>query len=48
MSDLKQAQTMIRMAHKDLKALKGMMNTEIFEEEIFGFHAQQAIDKETL
>lgn len=45
MSDLKQAQTMLCMANKDFKALKGMMDTEIFEEEIFGFHAQQAIEK---
>lgn len=28
------------MAHKDFKAIKGMMDPEIFEEEIFGFHAQ--------
>jgi len=36
---------MIRMAHKDLKALKGMREPEIFEDEIFGFHAQQVIEK---
>ena len=41
MSDFKQAQLMLRMARKDFKALKGMMDIEIFEEEIFGFHAQQ-------
>jgi HEPN domain-containing protein len=45
MSDFKQAQLMLRMARKDFKALKGMMDIEIFEEEIFGFHAQQAIEK---
>ena len=45
MNDLKQAQLMLRMARKDLKALKGMMDQEIFEEEIFGFHAQQSVEK---
>ncbi|MFC1488331.1 HEPN domain-containing protein [Thermodesulfobacteriota bacterium] len=45
MSDLKQAQLMLDMARKDLKALKGMLDQDIFEEEIFGFHAQQAIEK---
>jgi len=39
MSDPKQAQSMLHMAQKDLKALKGMMDTLIFEDEIFGFHA---------
>lgn len=28
-----------RMAHKDFKALRGMMETEVFDEEIFGFQA---------
>lgn len=45
MNDLKQAQLMLRMARKDLKALKGMKDQEIFEEEIFGFHAQQSVEK---
>ena len=34
MNDLKQAKLMLRMARKDLKALKGMMDQKIFEEEI--------------
>jgi HEPN domain-containing protein len=33
------------MVRKDLKALLGMTDPEVFEEEIFGFHAQQAIEK---
>jgi len=33
------------MARKDLKALSGMTDADIFAEEIFGFHAQQAIEK---
>ncbi|MEA1996265.1 MAG: HEPN domain-containing protein [Gemmatimonadota bacterium] len=45
MKDLKQAHLMLRMAQKELKALKGMREPEIFEDEIFGFHAQQAIEK---
>lgn len=45
MSDIKQAQAMLRMAHRDLNALRGMQNAEIFAEEIFGFHVQQAVEK---
>ena len=45
MSDLKQARETLGMARKDLKALKGMMDTDVFAEEIFGFHAQQAVEK---
>ncbi|MBI4965163.1 MAG: HEPN domain-containing protein [Desulfomonile tiedjei] len=45
MSDPKQASLMLSMAQKDLKALKGMMDPNVFEEEIFGFHIQQAIEK---
>ena len=33
------------MAEKDLKAIKGMKDAETFSEEIFGFHAQQAVEK---
>ena len=36
---------MFGMAQKDLKALRGMQDAETFEEEIFGFHAQQAVEK---
>lgn len=45
MSDIKQAQAMLRMAHRDLSALKGMQNIEVFADEIFGFHVQQAVEK---
>ena len=45
MSDIKQAQAMLRMAHRDLSALKGMQNAEVFADEIFGFHVQQAVEK---
>ena len=33
------------MAKKDLKALSAMTDIHVFEDEIFGFHAQQAIEK---
>lgn len=45
MSDLEHAQMMLDLAHKDLKALKGMADVEQFDDEIFGFHAQQAVEK---
>ncbi len=45
MSDTKQADAMLRMAHRDLKALTGMQDTEVFADEIFGFHVQQAVEK---
>jgi len=45
MRDLRQARAILAMANKDLKALKGMVDAEAFDDEIFGFHAQQAIEK---
>lgn len=45
MRDVRQARAVLMMAHKDFKAMKGMMDRNVFDEEIFGFHAQQAIEK---
>lgn len=46
MSDIKQAQLLMRLANKDFDALIGMAeNSKVFADEIFGFHAQQAIEK---
>jgi HEPN domain-containing protein len=45
MSDHEHAQMMLDLAQKDLKAVKGMMDEEQFEDEIFGFHAQQTVEK---
>jgi HEPN domain-containing protein len=45
MRDLKQAAASLGMARKDFKALTGMMDADVFDEEIYGFHAQQAIEK---
>ena len=36
---------LLELAGKDHKALANMRDGEVFEEEIFGFHAQQAIEK---
>jgi HEPN domain-containing protein len=33
------------MARKDARALSGMQDREVFADEIFGFHAQQAVEK---
>ena len=38
MSDIEHAQAMLRMAQRDLRALRGMQNAEVFADEIFGFH----------
>lgn len=45
MIDLDQAQSLLSMARKDLLALEGMKDTDVFADEIFGFHAQQAAEK---
>lgn len=45
MSDIKQSQAMLRMAHRDLTALGGMHDATVFADEIFGFHVQQAVEK---
>jgi HEPN domain-containing protein len=33
------------MARKDLRAIAAMLDPDVFAEEIFGFHAQQAVEK---
>jgi HEPN domain-containing protein len=45
MSDLEHARLMLKIALKNLKAIKGMKDAEVFDDEPFGFHAQQAIEK---
>ena len=45
MSDIKQAGAMLRMANRDLTALRGMGDPSVFADEIFGFHAQQTVEK---
>jgi HEPN domain-containing protein len=36
---------LLTMASKDFQALKAMLDEQAFAEEIFGFHAQQAVEK---
>jgi HEPN domain-containing protein len=45
MSDIDYARLLSKKAHGDLKALAGMLDTDTFEDDIFGFHAQQAVEK---
>ena len=45
MSDPKQAQALLEAAEKDVSALRGMGDTTVFADEIFGFHVQQAAEK---
>ncbi len=45
MNDLEHAKLLLAMARKDLKALEGMQDAEVFADEIFGFHVQQAAEK---
>ena len=40
-----EARQMLAIAMKDWRALAGMANPEVFVDEIFGFHAQQATEK---
>ena len=45
MCDLDHARQMLAIARRDLKALGGMLDSDIFAYEIFGFHAQQTAEK---
>ena len=46
MKDKKHAEHMLSIAGKDLSALRGMAKDEVtFHDEIFGFHAQQTVEK---
>jgi HEPN domain-containing protein/predicted nucleotidyltransferase len=44
-NDTEHARMLLRMAEQDLAALKAMGDVVVFADEIFGFHAQQAIEK---
>ena len=44
-SDADHARQLLAMAETDHTALTNMLNAEKFPEQIFGFHAQQAIEK---
>jgi HEPN domain-containing protein len=45
MSDRDYARMLLRMVRKDLAALQGMADSSVFADEVFGFHAQQAVEK---
>ena len=45
MSGVEHAREMVILAQRDLKALQGMLDADTFADEIFGFHAQQAVEK---
>ena len=45
MSDIEKARDMQIFARKDFDALRGMGDNPLFSDEIYGFHAQQAIEK---
>jgi HEPN domain-containing protein len=45
MSDRKHAARMLTLAKHDLSALRGMQDSASFTTAIFGFHAQQAVEK---
>lgn len=45
MRDLDHARILVRAAENDLSATKGMLNAEIFVDDVFGFHIQQAVEK---
>ena len=45
MSDVKCARILVEAAEKDLSALRHMDDADAFADEIFGLHAQQAVEK---
>ena len=45
MTDRDGARRLANAADRDISALAGMMDTSVFADEIFGFHAQQAAAK---
>ena len=45
MSDRDQAIDLLRVAERDLRALRSMLDTQAFADQVFGFLAQQALEK---
>lgn len=45
MRDPNLARQLLSSAEKDLKAIRNMENPDVFADEVFGFHAQQAVEK---
>ena len=45
MNGLEEARTLIGAAERDISALRGMDDADVFADEIFGYHVQQAAEK---
>lgn len=45
MSDIKHAQALFNIAQRDFKAAKAMLNTDDFDDPVFGFQIQQSVEK---
>ncbi len=45
MGACEEARYLLAAALKDLRALQGMSDSDVFADEVFGFHAQQAAEK---
>jgi HEPN domain-containing protein len=45
MNDREHAKEILETARRDLRALRAMNDSVSFSDEIFGFHAQQAVEK---
>ena len=45
MSDREQARELASAAERDISALRGMGDADVFADQIFGFHVQQAAEK---
>ena len=39
------ARSLLSSAQKDIKAIRNMTDSDLFADEVFGFHAQQAVEK---
>jgi hypothetical protein len=45
MADFEHARSLLRLARRDLNAMIGMQDSPLVDDEIIGFHAQQAVEK---
>jgi HEPN domain-containing protein len=45
MKEIELAHSLLASAQKDLKAIRNMTDPDLFEDDVFGFHAQQAVEK---
>ncbi|MDP2822615.1 MAG: hypothetical protein Q8O52_08040 [Sulfuritalea sp.] len=45
MSALDHARGLLLMARTDFDAMRGMIGNPLFADEVFGFHAQQTVEK---